>query len=386
MIARLKVLLPYYFSIPYQANLLPYEFDYDEYKVKAYPPKQANLDYSALSIHSEEPAISAVDKLDEKQIVSANNAIKINGHETINANLFQLDILAKRDFNREKNSSECDPPIEMLMNLVDVHLGKLRTIGGLSHLRYVGKRDIAWKIEYLADDGTLLDKSDTERRKFFQSKIEFKVTPISEATWHKACSLPLDYKPPLWDSLLLDSFDLFPEVNASIVLANAALETCINHSLGVLAKNSSLSEESWNWIKRDDNFAKQPSIKEKFDQMLLLVCGRSLMKEESKLWQAFVDLRGARNSMVHQGKAYIKRGKKDVEVTPDLAFEMISNAGAIIEWIENLLPSEFKEPAPIITNVRLSKNMASEDTEDEIFLLGVKTNVKNFEISKRSTK
>ncbi len=110
------------------------------------------------------------------------------------------------------------------------------------------------------------------------------------------------------------------------------------------------------------------------------------MKEESKLWQAFVDLRGARNSMVHQGKAYIKRGKKDVEVTPDLAFEMISNAGAIIEWIENLLPSEFKKPAPIITNVRLSKNMASEDTEDEIFLLGVKTNVKNFEISKRSTK
>lgn len=379
------VLLPYYFSIPYQADLLPYEFDYDEYKVKVYPPKQGNTDYSALDVHSQEPMFSIVNNLKENLIVRANDAIKIFEQETINANLFQMDVWAKRDFNRDKDNKTSDPPIETLFGLVDIHLGKLRTIGRLPHVRYLNNReDIVWKVEYLNDDETVFKKDETKKRKDFQSLIPLKLSPISKTAWEKACSLPNEYKPPLWDSLLLDALDLFPEVNASIVLVNAALESCINFSLDILAKNSSLSDELWNWIKRDNNFVKQPSIKEKFDQMLLLVCGRSMRLEEADLWNAFIDLRDARNSMVHRGKACIKRGTKkkmkEIEITPNIAFELISNASQIIEWIESLLPSEFKKPSPVITEITVSKNVVSNKEDDELYLQGFKGSIKNLEI------
>lgn len=181
MIARLTVLLPYYFNIPYKADLSPYEFDYQVYKVKIYPPKQANSDYSSLSIHSQEPMFSVVNKLSEKLIASANGEVKINGQETVSANLFQLDVWVEKDFNRDIDSKDSDLLVETLLSLADIHLGKLRTIGRLQHLRYINKRDdIVWKVEYLNDDGTPLEKNETKKRRYFQAMIPIKVLPLSK--------------------------------------------------------------------------------------------------------------------------------------------------------------------------------------------------------------
>jgi hypothetical protein len=119
--------------------------------------------------------------------------------------------------------------------------------------------------------------------------------------------------------------------------------------LDILAKqSSSISDESWEWLSsRDDVLLKQPSAKEMFDQVLSLLTAKSLRRDQPELWKALDELRSARNSMVHQGKASIKNRRKrkaatKTEVTPEMARSMVDNASRIIGWIESLLPEEQK--------------------------------------------
>lgn len=108
MLARFRVLLPYTFSIPYRdyAAMPPYEFRYDEYRVRAYPPLAANVDSSVTDVTSSIPLLDAIENLEEKALVAPITAIKINGQESVQANLLQLDILAARDFRRLRNQGQ----------------------------------------------------------------------------------------------------------------------------------------------------------------------------------------------------------------------------------------------------------------------------------------
>jgi hypothetical protein len=95
---------------------------------------------------------------------------------------------------------------------------------------------------------------------------------------------------------------------------------------------------------RDESWLKQPSVKEKFHQVLFLLTGRSLEKEQKELWKAFDELRSVRNSIVHQGRAVITRRankkKRTIEtlVSVNMAEQMITNAERIIFWVEEILP------------------------------------------------
>lgn len=156
-----------------------------------------------------------------------------------------------------------------------------------------------------------------------------------------AMELFRDFTPQVWDMLLLDAHAQLPDVNTSIVLANAALESFINIALDILAKDSTVAPESWKWLtSRGDDWRKQPSAKEKFDQVLFLLTGRSLKNEKPDLWEAFDKLRSARNSIVHQGKATLGTKKLATEVSPEMAKELLTGAGRIISWVESTMPEE----------------------------------------------
>jgi hypothetical protein len=323
MLARFRVLLPYAFSIPYHdyTKLKPLVFQFGEYQVKAYPPLKANVDSSVSDVTSPIPLMDAISDLCEETIIRPVSAIMINGHEIIKANLLQIDVIARRDFNRArdriaKGQIDLDPPAELLFQLVNSVIGRLRAVGRLSSVKFVTPDNAAgWKVEYLTDEGQPLPKDETLFRSHFEPKVSWQISGVTLGVWAQACGLPTDFTPHVWDMLLLDAHAQLPDVNTSIVLANAALESFINISLDILAEDSTVAPESWKWLtSRGDDWRKQPSAKEKYDQVLFLLTGRSLKKEKADLWEAFDKLRSARNSIVHQGKAVIKTKKAATEV------------------------------------------------------------------------
>ena len=350
MLARFRVLLPYTFSIPYHDynTLKPLVFKHGEYTVTTYPPVQGNVDSSVSDITSTIPLMDAISNLNEASILKPTSAVKINGHDIIKANLLQIDLLAGRDFKREwgtsgKRNPEFDPPDELFFHLANNIIGRLRAIGRLSSIRFVSPDNATgWKVEYLADDGQPLPKDATLFRARFVPKVTLQISGVTAGVWEQAVGQPPDFTPPVWDMLLLDAQAQLPDVNTSVVLANAALETFINISLDILAEGSPVAPETWDWLTtRGDDWRKQPSTYENYDQVLFLLTGRSLRKEKADLWAAFTKLRDARNSIVHQGRAVVRTGsKKEKEVSPDIAMKFVADAGLIISWVEAILPEE----------------------------------------------
>jgi hypothetical protein len=346
MIARFRILLPYILSIPCLDKLEQVHFTYGEYQITAFVPTIANTDSSVSDITSSIPIIDAISNLHAQKIVSVTQAIKINGQETIQANLLEFDFLARREFDRRKQPLVFDPTLEDLFVVANSVIGRLRTVGRLSEVFYLGPETVpGWKVEYLSDNGEPLAQENSLRRSHFQSRMRTEVSGVTASIWSMAFGLPVDYSPDIWDSLILDARAQLPDVNASIVLANAALESFISLSLDVLAQASSLDEESWKWIiNRDESWLKQPSVKEKFNQVLFLLTGRSLERDQRDLSKAFDELRGVRNSIVHEGRAVITRRtnkkKRRIETFVDakMAEEMITNAESIIAWVEEILP------------------------------------------------
>jgi hypothetical protein len=98
----------------------------------------------------------------------------------------------------------------------------------------------------------------------------------------------------------------------------------------------------WHYINNRGDYQKDPSVKEEYDVLLRALTGRSL-KEEPVLWEAFCNLRGARNALVHGGTLTI--GGRPI--TRNQAYELVGRAKEIALWVESLLPGSARRPAEI---------------------------------------
>jgi len=67
--------------------------------------------------------------------------------------------------------------------------------------------------------------------------------------------------------------------------------------------------------------------------------GRSL-KEEPVLWEGYRNLRAARNSFAHAGRAVIGT----TEVSLEKAKDLLAKANSIVDWLEPSLPADFQWP------------------------------------------
>jgi hypothetical protein len=133
-----------------------------------------------------------------------------------------------------------------------------------------------------------------------------------------------------------------PDVVPAIVLSAAALEVLIGNSLAALAPSDHPAAELWHYINNRDGYQKEPSVTEEYDVLLRALTGRSL-KEEPVLWQAFRNLRSARNALVHEGTVTI--GGRSI--TRHQAYELVGRAKEIAVWVESLLPDRARRPAEI---------------------------------------
>lgn len=376
MLARFHVLLPFAFHIPFDAGLEPVSFDFESYQVKMYPPMQANVDSSVADVASEKPFLDAVANLDAARLATPTKSVMVNEKETVTANLLQIDFIAARDFERPRRATQIDPPVDLFFKLANKLIQKLRSFASLPNVRpLTSSNSLGWRIQYLTDEGKELEKDPDKSRSVQSGVTRWRTNVITREVWKNAAHDFLDFEPYVWDSLLLDAYAQAEDINAAIVLANASLESVIDFTLEVLARESNFSQQSFEWlINRNGDYIRQPSVKEKFDKLLFLISGHSL-KEDNELWEGLNDLRCARNSMVHQGKAVLKKGKKAIEKEVDwiIAKELLTKTGEIINWLESLLPANIRREK-LKTPYHLSFCVnARGNNEKEMFLTGIKS-------------
>jgi hypothetical protein len=269
----------------------------------------------------------------------------------------------KDAFNRLRDGP-LDPPEAVITRAVDSFL---------TRLGYVTQSDLAvnWllstrQLHYLNDDGTEVPQDAELRSQPGGIGRGFRVPlTLNEQIWHDVHSLPRDFAPPPWHDLLVDA--KLPSragphaVGTAIVLAVTSLEVFIAEILNKLAAKSQLSPDLWAWLNdRDGNWLKEPALEEQFDTLLKHFTSHSL-KEDQGLWQAFKNLKNARNSFVHEGSAKIA-GKP---VSPADAPKLVDSACEIISWVRNVLPEDLKWPEFEEPVVRRSFVLAVDEFIDQ---------------------
>jgi len=345
MIARFRVLLPFTLYIRSADHLEPFEFSFRGYRTKAYPPMLAVLNQA----ETQSLAIATnklIEQIRRAETQTSTNWIIMDGAPSIPGNLIQIDFL-KDDFDRRRLESltladwtnRGDPPIVVAFEASNRILSKIRAVARGGVIKYVDLERDWWRLDYLTDSEEEFPDDPALIRRKFGAPFNLAVTGVSSSVWAHIQELPPDYVPPGWDNLLLDAEALLPNVGASIVAVNAALEVFIKSCLDRLISGSSISPKLWEWINERNDWRKQPSVSEQFDVLLEVCAGRSLM-EEPTLWEAFRNLREARNEFVHKGKPIIGGS----EVTVSVATRLINRANEIVNWVEALLPADQRRP------------------------------------------
>lgn len=315
MIARLYILLPFTFTVPEKEQFNIYSYIDDGYNIWIYPPKRSNV-----KIYP--------DDVEE---------ITVNGIKAFRANVLQIDF-CKDNFDR-RDSIVCDPPLDFIKKTINLFLIKLRFVTRGIAIKPLDFRLITWRIIYLNDDETELIAEEGFVRARFSKAMKLSWMTVNNQVWENLHSLPPDYIPPIWELLLLDSNDLLPEIGPSIVLAMTALEVFISVALDLLADRSSIPQSLWKWINNRQWFIQDPTTDDQFDKLLKILIGVSL-KDENELWDAFKNLKKARNSFVHEGIAKIAgRG-----INREEAYQLVGSADKIIRFIKEKLPEDMKWP------------------------------------------
>lgn len=343
MLARLRILLPFKITIPEGENLQPQEYDVAPYRVVLHPPLQADIDIAAELADLTAPLLGLDRGLIPAAPPRATDAILLDGRRTIQANLLQVDFF-KDQFDRRRSVGEAgpgdDPPLVLGFELANSLLRRFRSVAQAARATVISPLNTLWAIQFLADDGAVLPADPALMRRRFALGFQIAAQAVTRPIWEKINSLQLDYEPPTWDNLLLDAELLLPHVGAAIVLAAAAIETAASFVLNHVASQTTTPKPLWDWINERDSWLKEPSVEERCDELLKALTGKSLKEDEPGLWQAFQNLRTARNKFVHEGAARV--GGR--ELNADEATQLVAQAKDVVNYLEALLPEEKRRP------------------------------------------
>jgi hypothetical protein len=192
---------------------------------------------------------------------------------------------------------------------------------------------------YLNDDETELAKDEKLIRGRGTQQFSFSWIALNKDVWNDIFSLGPGYEPLAWQDLLLDAMEQMSNVDHGIVLAATAMEVFIASTLDRLAEAKEIDPILWRFINERDDPYKEPSVEEQYDVILKYLIGHSL-KEEHDLWEAFKNLKNARNSFVHEGVA--KVGGKPI--TENEGRRLIIAASNITAKVRDWLPRECQWP------------------------------------------
>lgn len=316
MLAKLHIQLPFELNILLGENYNIYTFEKDGYRITTEIPTSTGQGNPANSF-------------DEMQI---------NGKPCYPANVITF-TFQKDSFLRDENSP-IDPPKELVQETLNWFLGRLKFVAKAPQVKLIDFPHCQWRIVYLNDDLSELEETKGFIRGRGTSMFSITFLGCDTELWDLIYSLPDDFEPPAWHTLLLDARGALPHIGTSVVLSATALEIFIAELLEKLVKKTKIPKTLWSWLNnRDGKFSKEPSVEEKYDALLKLMTKNSL-KTEHKLWKGFLELRNARNTFVHKGLAKVN-GK---ELTVDEAQLLIANAELIIAKIREWIPERYRWP------------------------------------------
>lgn len=270
-------------------------------------------------------------------VPTSTSEVQLDGKLAFYADVLQV-TFSRTSFARDKGSMP-DPPWNFVNQVVNGFLAKLKFVTKASDIKPVDLPHSGYMLSYLHDDGSELAEEADKIRGRYTQELSFDWIVCSPAEWEMIHSLPPNFDPPEWRTLLTDASGSLPHVGTAVVLAATSLEVFISQVLSELQPGSGLPVSVWHWINNRENRQNNPTVEEQFSVLLNLLCGRSL-KDESALWQEFKNLKTARNKFVHEGTALI--GGEPVSVQQ--ASKFIEAAERITAEIREWLPEENRWP------------------------------------------
>ena len=331
LIARTHVSLPSTILVPADEPLAPAELDLGVYRAVLYPPHRSELSES-----QEDLPLTDQPGLLRRTGSPSRPLIRMDEEDVVAADVVQIDFLAD-SFDRREGTD--DPPLALVFDIVNGFIARFRTLGRAFQIAELVPGSTTWRIQYLNDDETELEPEEGSFRARVGASFSVELVGLSRPLWERIQDLSPTYEPPPSDQLLLDAFGRLPHVGAAVVLGFSALEVRIEAALDDLSRIHGVRKEVWDWINDRGDYRKEPSIGEKFDSFLKAVTGRTL-KEDVRLWEAFQNLRAARNGFAHDGVARIGGD----EVDPRRAVQLLQAAGEILDWVDSLLPETLRRP------------------------------------------
>jgi hypothetical protein len=315
MIAVLHVKLPFELLIPEGAEYILRTYQDDDYSVQVGVPARS----------------------DSPNREDAPDSVLINDKKSFQADVLTI-TFGRESFNREL-SAEVDPPYCVMNRAIASFLDRLKYASRAPQIQMIELPEGAWRLTYLNDDGSELEKQEGLKRGHGVAAFGFSWIACDPALWEIVHSLPPNFSPPEWRTLLTDAAGALPHVGTAIVLTATSLEVFIAELLNQLQARSSLLDSAWSWVNDRSNRQNNPTVEEQYSLLLSIFCGKSL-KDETVLWQRFKNLKTARNSFVHTGAAIVGGNR----VTTAQAREYIALAESIIATIRDWIPDEMRWP------------------------------------------
>jgi len=360
VIARFTTLLPFDLLIR-EGDLLPaFDLEAYGYRIRFYPPTTFT-DRPA----STDSVLSPLFALSRIQPVNFTETLLVDGRRTGRVNVLVIDF-NKETFDRSRDKTPLtDPPATVAFGIANSVLARIRVYSRSWEIKPLEPNRDAWHIQYLTDELQPLEIEDGKVRGVQHGSGVIGTVALTPEALQLVADRSSSEEPYIWDQLLLDSYAQLPDAGGAVVMASAALETFIEWALNVLEKAAPLQNGLWEWINKRDHWTKEPSVSEQFDVLLRVFTQRSL-KDEPKLWQGFVELRKARNSLSHEGVA--KLGADALEA--DKARVLVNGADGIIKWVEGLLPEQHRRARTDAAGP-FTRRLASADEADVITPAGM---------------
>lgn len=315
MLARLFVLLPFRLSVPEGEQFPIYEYVDEGCGVRVYPPRRSDRPLPQEGV----------------------DEIRMDGMPAFQADVLHVDF-HKETFDRSKGPL-CDPPEQVIRRAVNSFLLRLRHVARAPQIRPLNFPWVSWRIRYLNDDETELEKDENLVRGRGTFQLSLSWIALNKKVWEDVHSLPINFESPAWEGLLLDAQEELPAIGPAVVLAATALEVFISYVLDGMAEIKAVTPDLWRWISQRGDWLRQPTVEEQYDTLLKILTGHTL-KEDHKLWESFMHLKAARNSFVHEGVAKVG----GAPVTLESVQKLIASASEIVVQVRSWIPSELHWP------------------------------------------
>jgi hypothetical protein len=269
-------------------------------------------------------------------------ATKIDGLDAIDADMLLIDFF-KEGFVVDE-AAPTDPPEELINTVVNNHVRRMRYVSRNHRMQLSLSQYQTCIILYSNDDGSAL--------KEFGGRRPFRV--ISTGRYHKSvCSADVmkgvlalhpEFVPPVWDEIRLDAQAAMPHIGSAIALAAVALERFIKEIIDKLGNANVKPPEIWTLYANNRDTDKRPSVEDMYDTLLQLLTGHSL-RDEPELWDAFMDIKEARNKFVHEGVPRVRRNRpQPVVLTEEMTYLLLDKVDKIIARIREWIPAEMRWP------------------------------------------